>query len=251
MIIPNFLISFVLLSMSGKPTDPTTKSTIGATIDRLVDKLKPKLNEDSSSYWIGVAGGPGSGKTTVATKVADRLNEIKEDSALVIPMDGWHTPKDDLIAKLGPDSMKRRGAPWTFDLDVMKIQLQEAKSTQATSSTDLPTYCREISDPVPGGVTLKTHHKIIFVEGLYMLMKEEYPELFELWDERWYIQAPTKEEQIGRLVSRSLKTWSEEKAKMWGEGEAGARARIEANDVKNLDIVETSRPYADELIIND
>ena len=59
MIIPNFLISFVLLSMSGKPTDPTTKSTIGDTIDRLVDKLKPKLNEDSSSYWIEVAGGPG------------------------------------------------------------------------------------------------------------------------------------------------------------------------------------------------
>ena len=26
-------------------------------------------------YWIGLAGGPGSGKTTVATAVADRIND--------------------------------------------------------------------------------------------------------------------------------------------------------------------------------
>ena len=33
----------------------------------------------------------------------------------------------------------------------------------------LPTYSRAISDPVPGGVELLESHKVVIVEGNYML----------------------------------------------------------------------------------
>eukprot|EP00547_Thalassionema_nitzschioides_P005562 CAMPEP_0194208948 /NCGR_PEP_ID=MMETSP0156-20130528/7246_1 /TAXON_ID=33649 /ORGANISM="Thalassionema nitzschioides, Strain L26-B" /LENGTH=242 /DNA_ID=CAMNT_0038936019 /DNA_START=117 /DNA_END=845 /DNA_ORIENTATION=+ len=220
---------------------------------RLVEKLKSKLNEIGNTkqqYWIGIGGGPGSGKTTVAQAVADRLNAIseKDDTCIVIPMDGWHIPQAALTDTFGVDAMKRRGAPWTFDLELCAKELQIAKEKGCGS---LPIYSREISDPVPDKVILKNTHKIVLVEGLYLLWKEEHPDLFDLWDECWFVKCPTQEEQIERLVQRSLKTWSEVKTKLWGVGEEGARKRVEYNDVPNMDIVQHCQQNADEIILTD
>lgn len=220
------------------------------TYKRLTTKLKPTLTE-SSPYWIGVAGGPGSGKSTVANDVCDRLNEIRPDSAIVIPMDGWHIPQDRLVEEFGSENgMQRRGAPWTFDCDLLYKELMEAKKNGKAS---LPMYSREISDPVPDKVNLEPHHKIVFVEGIYMLWKDdeknEWGRLFDLWDETWFVECPSREDQIRRLVGRSMKTWTDTKAKMWGEGRAGALARVEHNDLRNADMVRHCSEYADEVIV--
>jgi len=54
---------------------------------------------------------------------------------------------------------------------------------------------------------------------------------------------------LDRLVERHLETWSDEKTKIWGEGQAGARAKAEANDIKNARwIAEMSRKHADLVI---
>ena len=146
--------------------------------------------------------------------------------------------------------MQRRGAPWTFDCDLLYEQLKDAKKNAKAS---LPMYSREISDPVPDKVKLEPHHKIVFVEGIYMLWKDDeekkWSRLFELWDEKWFIQCPSREVQVERLVNRSLKTWTEKKAKMWGEGRAGALARVEFNDLKNADTVRHCNQFADEVIV--
>lgn len=220
---------------------------------RLVEKLNMKLINElqttNKQYWIGIGGGPGSGKTTIAQAVADRLNastKTNNDICIVIPMDGWHIPQDTLIEMFGLDAMKRRGAPWTFDLELCTKELQTAKEKGFAS---LPMYSRDISDPVPDKVILKNTHKIVLVEGLYLLWKDEYPDLYNLWDERWFIQCPSREEQIERLVRRSLKTWSEAKTKLWGAGEEGARKRVEFNDIPNMDVVQSCQQYADEVIL--
>lgn len=254
-------------------------NSMEATYSRLLTKLKPRLlleDSDSSSsssssqqqhqqhdhdaddaddddfghdqYWIAVAGGPGSGKSTVAHAVADRLNALKHDSAVVISMDGWHTPQKDLVQKYGEEGMKRRGAPWTFDVAALVRDIHQAKREGEAS---LPTYSRDISDPVIGGTLLSLNHKVVIVEGLYVLMKndKEWGKLFHLWDETWFVECPDREEQLERLVSRSLKTWSPQKIAMWGEGEEGARKRAEFNDVPNMDIVAPCREFADEIIV--
>eukprot|EP00539_Tryblionella_compressa_P005374 CAMPEP_0178762036 /NCGR_PEP_ID=MMETSP0744-20121128/16323_1 /TAXON_ID=913974 /ORGANISM="Nitzschia punctata, Strain CCMP561" /LENGTH=245 /DNA_ID=CAMNT_0020416677 /DNA_START=315 /DNA_END=1052 /DNA_ORIENTATION=- len=227
-------------------------STMRERYEQLTEKLRPHLDLDASqsgsstTFWVGVAGGPGSGKSTVAKEVADRLNQIRQDSAIVIPMDGWHIPQEDLIAAHGEEAMMKRGQHWTFDLDLMHKQLAEAKEKGEAS---LPIYSREISDPVPNGVKFEPHHKIVFVEGIYVLWKEKYPDLFSLWDDRWFVQCPSRQEQIDRLVNRSIKTWTEKKAKQWGQGLEGARKRVEVNDVTNMDAIKHCNQYADEIIV--
>lgn len=173
------------------------------TYARLTEKLKPRLesrSESISPYWVGVAGGPGTGKSTVAETVCERLNEISPDSAIVIPMDGWHIPQDRLVEELGMEGMQRRGAPWTFDCDLLYEQLKDAKKNAKAS---LPMYSREISDPVPDKVKLEPHHKIVFVEGIYMLWKDDeekkWSRLFELWDEKWFIQCHPEKSKLNVL----------------------------------------------------
>ena len=224
------------------------------TYEYLTDKLEPKLKtktqqEQPKQHWIGVAGGPGSGKTTISEIIAGRLNQIEPESAVVVPMDGWHTPQRDLIAKFGPESMKRRGAPWTFDVELCVEELKKAKQAGEGS---LPIYSREISDPLPDGVSLQKHHRVVLVEGLYLLWKEDpqWSKLFDLWDERWFVQCPSRQEQIDRLVQRSVQTWTDAKTKQWGPGAEGARKRAECNDVPNMDTVAPCHRYADEVIIN-
>ncbi|KAL3930972.1 MAG: hypothetical protein SGBAC_011527 [Bacillariaceae sp.] len=243
-----------LAASSNKLNEEGSRVTMEDTFTRLTDKLRSRLDctgDSTSPYWIGVAGGPGTGKSTVAEAVCERLNEISPDSSIVIPMDGWHIPQDRLVEEFGmEEGMQRRGAPWTYDVGLLCEQLSNAKKN---SKASLPMYSREISDPVPDKVLLEPHHRIVFVEGIYMLWKDdenqEWSKLFDLWDEKWFIECPSREVQIERLVNRSLKTWTDKKAKLWGEGRPGALARAEFNDVKNADTVRHCNQFADEVIV--
>ena len=257
-----------------------------AVYDRLVQKLSPHVDafmEAESNptiitrqqYWVAIGGGAGSGKTTVAQNVCERLNahyhhrhaqssssssssssknsnsnsnNESNDVAIVVPMDGFHYTQKRLKELHGLDAMKRRGAPWTFDTKSLYESLSQLKQTQ---SGTVPSYCRNISDPVPGGVTVRQHHCILLVEGLYLLHERDpdWAPLQSLWDERWYVQAPTKDIQKERLVQRSLKTWSETKAKEWGHGVEGATKRAEANDFRNLELIEYCKDLADEVVV--
>ena len=66
-----------------------------------------------------------------------------------------------------------------------------------------------------------------------------------MWDERWYIECASADEQRRRLISRHLETWNDEKAARWGAGEAGAAARADANDVLNMQLIAPSAQFAD------
>ena len=56
---------------------------------------------------VGVAGPPGSGKTTLARAIVEHA-----DDAVAVPMDGFHLANVEL-ARLG--RAHRKGAPDTFD----------------------------------------------------------------------------------------------------------------------------------------
>ena len=125
--------------------------------------------------------------------------------------------------------------------------LKEAKQQK---SGELPTYSREISDPVEGGVKLEPTNRIVLVEGLYLLLGDDprWEPMQELWEDKWFIKCPSRDDQRERLIQRSLKTWGEKKIKDWGEGRKGAEAKVDANDAPNMDLVAPSEAYANVII---
>ncbi|EFJ45838.1 hypothetical protein VOLCADRAFT_105729 [Volvox carteri f. nagariensis] len=99
-------------------------------------------NLSSGRVVVGIAGAPGSGKTTLAAAVANRINRLRRGQpagwgeekpgavaggssgssshaapfAVVMPMDGFHFYRWELDAMPDPvEAHARRGAPWTFD----------------------------------------------------------------------------------------------------------------------------------------
>ena len=65
---------------------------------------------------------------------------------------------------------------------------------------------------------------------------------------QWYVSCGSIEVQRTRLIQRHLETWSEEKTRMWGEGEVGASKKADANDVLNAQYIVQSAKYADTII---
>jgi len=221
-----------------------------ATYDRLSARLLGKLAalDQDSTWWVGIGGGPGAGKSTLAASICARLNAAAgAEVSVVLPMDGFHYSRERLRELDPPEAaafLPRRGAPWTFDAEGLCTAFAEAKAGGAAT---LPTYSRVLSDPVPGGVELRRCHRLVLAEGNYLLMKHEarWAPLMALWDETWFVSCASPAEQRQRLVLRHLETWNAEKARRWGEEEMGAAARADANDVLNMDLIAPCAEHAD------
>jgi pantothenate kinase len=72
---------------------------------------------DSRKVWVGIAGCPGSGKTTFAQELALAVaDRIGSSLAVSLPMDGYHLTRSQLSAMDDPVlAFQRRGSEWTFD----------------------------------------------------------------------------------------------------------------------------------------
>ena len=245
----------MLLSLLMATTSMAPDAAMAATYKTLAEHLLSRAT-GTSPHWVCIAGGPGSGKSTLSAAVAQLVNEqCGEERCVVLPMDGFHYSRAELRALEDAKSLerdtylKRRGAPWTFDA---KLCCESLSAAQRSGAAVLPTYSREKSDPVPGGVELKTSHSIVLVEGNYLLMngldEGRWAPCMELWDERWFIKCADPAVQRRRLIQRHLETWNDEKASRWGAGEQGAAARADANDVLNMELIAASEREAERII---
>ena len=235
--------------------DDQMSDTYNLLVKRLMENTQSRSIEDGQ-YWICLAGGPGAGKSTLSTAVCDIINSYSAPAniCIVLPMDGFHYSRKQLreISERSgnptyDELIARRGSHWTFDASAICTALSEAKKL---GTGVLPTYSRQLSDPVPGGVELLPSHRIVIVEGNYMLNYDDplWAPLKDLFDEKWYLSCPSIDEQRQRLIKRHLETWSDEKTRMWGDGEVGAARKADANDVLNAVFIETTIKYADFII---
>lgn len=259
------LVASAAMYLSSRPESiamATPNANVDAAMTPTYEALAQHLLEKSQAlgprqYWVGLAGGPGAGKSTLAAAVIDRLNTIAGDElGVVLPMDGFHYSRAELQRLAdAPGSppgalealLRRRGAPWTFDAEALCSALGAAK---ASGSGSFPTYSRALSDPVPDGVRVKASHRVVLIEGNYLLKWSDprWAPLRAIFDECWFVRCASVEEQRERLVTRHLQTWTEEKERIWGEGRAGAAAKADANDVLNLAEIEVTRSNADRII---
>ncbi|KAJ1450575.1 P-loop containing nucleoside triphosphate hydrolase protein [Pelagophyceae sp. CCMP2097] len=210
---------------------------MAATCDALAFRCSRRAARlaDGGQLWVAISGGPGAGKSTIAAAVAERCLSLYGVEAVVVPMDGFHYSKAQLAA-LDPHSaapvlqtptaasyLPRRGAPHTFDAELFAAELARARLSKTHA---FPTYSRELSDPVPGGAKLEQKHRIVLVEGNYLLLggladdadasvakeAKRWAAVQAMFDDTWFVQpAGGVAEQRRRLVERHLETWTPEK----------------------------------------
>lgn len=181
---------------------------------------------------LGLAGGPGVGKSTLATRLVETLNTGAPGFAAYVPMDGFHMRHAKLVA-LGTD--RDKGMPHTFEGAAFADFVTRLKA--ATGPMRGPGYSRRIEDVVDDAFTVEGGVKLLVVEGNYLLLATApwWPVRAQL-DSAVFIDLP-RETVRTRLLRRHAEEglFTEERN----------REHIERVDLANYDLVKRSRPRAD------
>lgn len=195
----------------------------------LADELIKKAGT-AKRFIVGIAGPPGSGKTTLADELCKRLLS-KGESAVVVPMDGYHF--DDIVLnKRGQRS--RKGAYYTFDATGFLHLIKRIKSNEPDIA--IPVFDRTIELSRAAADVIDGSTRFILVEGLYLLLKREpWSALKPLFDVSVFLDVP-KAELERRLTQRILHH---------GHDEAYAKNWIASNDMLNADEVISNSAVAD------
>jgi pantothenate kinase len=181
---------------------------------------------------LGIAGGPGVGKSTLAVRLVEALNAEAPGLAAYVPMDGFHMRHAKLVS-LGTD--KDKGMPHTFEGTAFADFLAGLKA--ATGPMSGPGYSRKIEDVVDDAFTVDGGVKLLVVEGNYLLLANApWWRVRPLLDSAVFIGVP-REKVRARLMKRHAEEglFTEERN----------RAHIERVDLANYDLVMRSRPRAD------
>ena len=187
---------------------------------------------------IGLAGGPGVGKSTLAAELVAALNDGAPGSAALVPMDGFHM-KHAKLEGLGQVDFK--GAPHTFEGAAFVAFLRELKA--ATAAVSGPGYSRKIEDTVEDAFTVGPEVRVLVVEGNYLLLGEApWAEAKDALDLAVFVTVPRD-----LVAARLLKRHGEEGL----FSEERNRAHIARTDLPNYDLVETSKDRADVVIALD
>ena len=136
---------------------------------------------------IGIAGGTGSGKTTVVNTIID---ELQHEEVAVISQDSYYRDTSNLSyderTKINFDH------PQSIDFDLLTKHLIQLR---AGESIPQPVY--SFKEHNRTGETIETApKKVMLVEGILILT---HPELRELFDIMIYVHADSDERLIRRL----------------------------------------------------
>lgn len=149
---------------------------------------------------IGLAGPPGSGKSTVASYIVDEINRCEDSTAVVLPMDGFHLSNFQL-EKNGIARIK--GAPETFDVDGFLVALSRIRSPDQ-DTVYLPDYSRVLNEPIAASIAITEETKIIVVEGNYLLLDSgDWKRVWQYLDCAWFLNVGW-EVCRDRLIARQM-----------------------------------------------
>lgn len=122
-------------------------------------------------YIIGIAGGTGSGKTTVVRKI---IESMPNEGVALIPQDSYYNDTSDL-------SMEERRLinfdhPDAFDWKLLTSQIEDLRNGK---SIEQPTYSYIISNRLEETVHVEPC-EVIIIEGIMALWSKELRDLMDL-----------------------------------------------------------------------
>lgn len=136
---------------------------------------------------IGIAGGTGSGKTTVVNQI---INELPADEVCVISQDSYYKATNDLSyeerTKINFDH------PRAIDFDLLNEHISALRNNKIIEQ---PIYSFVTHNRTKD--TIKTHpRKVIIVEGILIFNSQE---LLDLFDIKIFVHADADERLIRRV----------------------------------------------------
>lgn len=194
---------------------------------------------------VGLVGLPGSGKSTLAALLSEQVNRLAgPDTMVALGMDGFHLTRATLAGWPDPDAaFMRRGAPWTFDPAALARRIldlrDDATRTGAAGQIRWPGFAHGVGDPVQDAVAVSPSVRLVLVEGLYLLHRDDGWNLAGLLDECWYLDVGL-DVALEQLAKRHMAAW--------GLTRQQALARIALNDALNAHTVLQGRDRADWLV---
>ncbi len=192
-------------------------------------QLAEDLRNRAGSTWrymVAIAGAPGSGKTTLAEELCEHLIKAGE-SAIVVPMDGFHF--DDIVLN-ARGHRDRKGAEHTFDSRGFVHLIKRIKAREPDIA--IPVFDRTMELSRAAADVVNDTTRFVLVEGLYLLLnKAPWSNLKALFDHTIYLSVP-EDELVQRLTRRIMSH---------GHDAVFAKHWIESNDLINMrDVIENS-----------
>jgi pantothenate kinase len=183
---------------------------------------------------IGVAGAPGSGKSTFAQAYVDQVGGRGARAALV-PMDGFHLADVSLRA-LG--LLSRKGAPETFDAWGYAALLHRLRQ-RPPETVYAPGFERHLEQPLAAAIAVPPVADLVVTEGNYLLLdRPEWRAVRGELDEVWFVVTDDAL-RLRRLLDRHVK---------FGKAPAEARAWVDEVDQPNAVLVAASASRADRVL---
>lgn len=140
-------------------------------------------------YIIGIAGGTGSGKTTIANKIIETL---PTDRVALIPQDSYYNDTTSLTAE--ERARINFDHPDAFDWELLREQIQQLSEGK---SIEQPTYSYLISNRLKDTVHIEPCD-VIIIEGIMALWN---PELRALMDLKIFVDTDADDRLI-RIIRR-------------------------------------------------
>jgi putative kinase len=142
---------------------------------------------------VGIAGAPGSGKSTFAEMAVHTINQTAgKECARAVGMDGWHYSNQVLEQKFVCHKGKMvplkafKGSLESFNDAAFVAFLAQLMTKDELS---FPVYDRTQHDPQPDAGMVLVQHNLILVEGNYLLLNEErWGSIRPLLDRTCFIQ---------------------------------------------------------------
>jgi len=149
--------------------------------------MENNKNIRSKMLVIGIAGGTGSGKTTVVNNI---LRDLNTESVIVISQDNYYSDNHDM--PLEERSKVNFDHPRSIDFELLKEHVRALKNGE---TIEQPVY--SFITHTRTGETILTHpQSVIIVEGILVLTD---PELRDLYDVKIFVHADNDERLIRRV----------------------------------------------------